>query len=173
MQRIQFNFNREKAIECIIYFSSRIIDPTFHSINKLLYFADKTSLERYGRLICGDDYYAMPLGPVPSHTYDLMKEAVKSSALPFTVNGCSVIPKREANLDVFTESDVESLNKSIELYGKVPFWKRNQDSHDDAYNAAWQSRGECKSVRIPIESIAHLLQDADELIDYLANKGTD
>ena len=50
MAELKFTFEREKAIEAILYLAGRIEDPTFHSIGKLMYFADKTSLERYGRL---------------------------------------------------------------------------------------------------------------------------
>lgn len=173
MNQIKFDFQREKAIESILYLSKRAADPSFHSINKLLYFADKTSLERYGRFICGDDYYAMEYGPVPSNTYDLMKDAVDSPGYPFKVEGHTIIPLRESRLEVLSESDIECLDSSLQLYGNVPFWKRNVDSHDDAWKKSWDERGASGSIRIPIENIAKLLEDADELIDYLANKGVD
>jgi len=170
---IIFDFQREKAIESILYIAKRAADPTFHSINKLLYFADKTSLERYGRFICGDDYYAMRWGPVPSNTYNLMKEAADDKDFPFNVEGNTIIPSRDAETDLLSESDIECLNASLRLYGDAPFWRRQEVSHDEAYKEAWGRRGESGSVRIPIENIVKLLEDADELIDYLSNKGSD
>jgi uncharacterized phage-associated protein len=170
---IYFTFEPHKAIEAILYLAQRIADPTFHSINKLMYFADKTSLERYGRFISGDDYYAMQWGPIPTRTYDLMKSATASAEFPFAVEGYSVVPTRDAAMDLFSESDIESLDESIQLYGHVPFWKRNQDSHDEAWRQAWGSRGTSGSVRIPIESIASLLQESDDLIEYLSSRGAD
>lgn len=142
-------------------------------IGKLMYFSDKTSLEKYGRFISGDDYYALEWGPVPTHTYDLLKEAAKGGDFPFRVEGHAVIPSEEADTDLLSESDVERLSASVRLYGNAPMWKRHEDSADAAYKQAWEQRGNSKSVRIPIESIASLLDDADELIEFLAHRGSD
>ena len=173
MSDITFEFNRQKAIEAIVYLAERITDPTFHSINKLLYFADKTSLERYGRFISGDDYCAMELGPVPSKTYDLMKQGAHTKEHGFEVKGYHVIPLREPDLDWFSESDIECLDKSIQMYGSVPFWKRKQDSHDQAWQKAWAARGDTSSVPIKVELIAEQLEHAEDLIHYLANRHAD
>jgi uncharacterized phage-associated protein len=170
---LKFTFDREKAIEAILYLAARIDDPTFHSIGKLMYFSDKTSLERYGRFICGDDYYAMQWGPVPTHTYDLLKDAARGSVFPFTIQGHSVAPSRPADTDLLSESDIDCLDASIRLYGYVPMWKRHEDSADRAYKQAWEQRGNTASVRMPIEDIATLLDDGDELIDFLANRGSE
>ena len=70
-----FEFNAEKAIEVILYIAEHIKEPTFHTVSKVLYFADKEHLEKYGRFICGDSYIAMRRGPVPSGVYDLLKLA--------------------------------------------------------------------------------------------------
>jgi len=171
MPELKFTFQREKAIEVILYLAKKASEPTFHSINKLLYFADKTSLERYGRFICGDDYFAMEWGPVPSHTYDLMKNASSDQSLPFKVEGHTIIPRRKPNLELLSESDIECLDACLALYGDVPFWKRHSDSADEAYRKAWQERGSAGSARIPIESLVGILENPEELIDYLKNKG--
>jgi hypothetical protein len=173
MTELKFTFEREKAIEAILYLAGRITDPTLHSIGKLMYFSDKTSLERYGRFISGDDYYAMQWGPVPTHTYDLLKEASRGGAFPFAVQGRSIAPSRPADTDLLSESDIECLDASIRLYGNAPMWKRHEDSADRAYKLAWQQRGNSGSARMPIEEIASLLDDGDDLIDFLANRGSE
>jgi hypothetical protein len=173
MTELQFTFDRAKAIETILYLAKRIEDPTLHSIGKLLYFSDKTSLEKYGRFICGDDYYAMKWGPVPTHTYDLMKEAANQDNLPFELHGYVVEPSRDADTDILSESDIECLDASIRLYGDVPMWKRHEDSADRAYKQAWERRGASGSVRMSIEDIASLLDDGDELIAFLAHRGAE
>lgn len=163
--------NQKKALAVILYLAHRIPDPTYHSIGKLLYFADKTSLERYGRQICDSTYFAMEHGPVPSEVYDLMKEAPASGEFGFTVgNERDIIPLREADTDELSDSDIECLDDMIALYGTVPFWKKSQDSHDDAWQQAWQSRGKSASNRMPLESIVALLEDADELWAHLQNQ---
>ncbi len=173
MAELKFTFEPDKAIEAILYLAQRIPDPTLPSIGKLMYFSDKTSLERYGRFISGDDYYAMEWGPVPTHNYDLLKEASRGGSFPFMVQGHVITPSREADTELLSESDIECLDASIRLYGNAPMWKQHGDSADTAYQQAWEQRDNNGSVRMPIEEIASLLDDAVELIDFLANRGSD
>lgn len=169
-----FEFDREKAIEVILYLATKSSNPTFHSINKLLYFADKTSLEQYGRFICGETYAAMPQGPVPSNVYAIMKEAEGVANGDFVVeNGHHIKPLREADTDVLSDSDVECLDKIIKLYGDAPYWVKDELSHDPAYYEAWNKRGNKNSIPMSIDSIAHLLEDSEELIDYIHHKHDD
>jgi uncharacterized phage-associated protein len=172
MVEIRFKFNQEKAIEGIIYIAHKITDPTFHSINKLFYFADKSSLEKYGRFISGDEYCAMEDGPVPSSTYDLMKlEATGEHG--FKADGYRISALRQPKLDLLSESDIECFDEAIRMYGNVPFWKRKQDSHDEAYDRAWRIRGNKNSVPMPVNSIAEMLEDSEELIDFLTTRHSD
>jgi hypothetical protein len=57
-------FDAHKALEVILYVAGSV--PDMYRALKVLYFADREHLGRYGRLICGDTYVAMRLGPVPS-----------------------------------------------------------------------------------------------------------
>ncbi|VXD20803.1 hypothetical protein PL8927_70018 [Planktothrix serta PCC 8927] len=53
----QFDFNIEKGIESILYILKLLenkAQPTLHRVSKVLYFADKEHLEKYGRFIFGD-----------------------------------------------------------------------------------------------------------------------
>ncbi|MEK7221817.1 MAG: Panacea domain-containing protein, partial [Nitrospirota bacterium] len=61
-----FRFDPDKAIQAILFVARSITGATFHQISKIIYFADKDHLQKYGRLICGDSYVAMKHGPVPS-----------------------------------------------------------------------------------------------------------
>jgi len=168
MSELRFAFDREKAIETILYIANRIERPTYHSITHLLYFADKTSLERYGRFICGDDYYAMENGPVPSNIYNLLKESQHTDQYGFVTDPRPrVKPLRDANPDFFSRSDIECLDQAIASCGEDPFWKIKGESHDEAYVEAWENRGSKASQRMKVESIAGMLMDSDELIAYL------
>lgn len=69
-----FKFDPEKAVEVILYIATRAKIRDIYHVLKLLYFADKAHLERNGRFICGDSYVAMKSGPVPSGTYDIIKD---------------------------------------------------------------------------------------------------
>ncbi|MEO6666974.1 MAG: Panacea domain-containing protein, partial [Nitrospiria bacterium] len=68
-----FRFDPEKALQAILFVARMLPGATFHQISKIIYFADKAHLQKYGRLICGDTYVAMKHGPVPSGIYDILK----------------------------------------------------------------------------------------------------
>lgn len=172
MAGITFQFNRAKAVESILYLSHRITDSDVYGICKLLYLADKTSLEKYGRFIFGESYCAMQEGATPSNAYDLLKEATATPLSELEVKGNQVIAKRDANLHNFSESDVECFEQIISIWGRAPNWNRRDAAHDEAWRKAWEKRGNKGSVKIPVESIAELFDDSEELISYLSNSDT-
>lgn len=167
---IVFQFNQEKAIEAILYLAQRVTDADVYGISKLLYLVDKTSLEKYGRFVFGESYAAMKEGPVPSNAYDLLKLATKEPVNGLLVKGNQIVSLRDPDLDLLSESDIECLDQIILVYGHVPNWFRARDAHDDAWKKSWEKRGSKKSIKMPVESIAKLLADSNELVDYLSNR---
>lgn len=161
-------FDPRKAIEAILYVASRTANV--YTILKVLYFADKAHLSRYGRFITGDVYVAMRHGPVPSGAYDIIKQARGDgwAALPepveqaFQVERNSVRPLRPANMRLLSASDVECLDEAIVQYGNLSFSKLRAISHKEP---AYQASDE--NDRIPVEAIAATLPDSEALLDYL------
>ncbi len=171
MAKISFQFDRRKAIETILYLSNRIkAECEVYGICKLLYFADKLSLEHYGRFLFGDSYVAMEQGSTPSNAYNLLKPEANLSDL--RVEGNKVITLRDADLDYFSKSDIKCLDKIIERDNKMPSkYYRWEEAHDSAWEKSWEKKGTHKSIEIPIESIAETFEESDDLIDYLLNPG--
>ncbi len=68
-------FNIDKTIQAAAYLLKRKPDHSenYMRLLKLLYLADRTSLEKRGMPICGDTPYAMKRGPVPSVTLELIR----------------------------------------------------------------------------------------------------
>ena len=170
MSKSIFSFEPEKALNTILWVAGKVSDPTFHRISKLIYFADKLHLQRYGRLICGDSYFAMKHGPVPSEVYDMLKavrgdgssEYRKEAVQAFEVRGrMKVVPLRSADPEVFSESDLECLNDSIKTYGCMTFEQLTAVSHD----AAWDSADE--NDIIDVEQIIATLPDGEALLQHL------
>lgn len=165
-------FNKEKALEAIVYIASNSPYPTYHKISKVLYFADKIHLERYGCLLSEDTYRAMDNGPVPSHIYNMMKfaagrsDVLVSDTFPeikqaMHVEGrCTVKANRAPNLDYLSASEVECLDESIRLHGRKSFGQLTDESHD----AAWESVGE--NELIPVQEIINTLPNAQEVAAY-------
>jgi len=170
-----FDFDQDAALSTILYIASNVPDVGFHKIAKVLYFADREHVARYGRFICGDAYVAMKNGPVPSAIYDILKTARQqpdrlheSGAFRVEERGHNkpvVVPLQAPDLGELSLSDLECLDESIRKHGHQTFDELTELSHDDA----WRSADE--NDFIPLEGfVASLgLEDADALLEYIKN----
>lgn len=71
---VRFPFDDQKAAEAIAYLLSLNGGPREYIwLIKVLYFADRESLSRFGHPICGGRYVSMDHGPVLSEVLDLAK----------------------------------------------------------------------------------------------------
>ncbi|MEH2330705.1 Panacea domain-containing protein [Nostoc sp.] len=72
--QIRFKFHPEKAVEAASLFLKLHGKPmSYLGLLKLLYMADRITLERLEQPITGDRYVSMNYGPVLSRVYDLIK----------------------------------------------------------------------------------------------------
>lgn len=75
---IRFKFDLDKLIACIAFFADqKLHDLSKLKVCKLLYFADKYHLVKYGRPIVGDVYFRLDNGPVPSNSLNIMNEFIE------------------------------------------------------------------------------------------------
>lgn len=145
---IHFKSNPRKTLEVILWLANKQPGIDFHSILKILFFADVYHLNEYGRPIVGDTYHALPYGPVPQTAYDILKseplalDELGMSELPFEVfGGYMVRAKRSPDLDRMSESDIEALETALEEYGHLDFRGKTDVSHaHPAYRNA-EARG--------------------------------
>lgn len=166
------HFDRDKALEVILYIAGNMTGATLHSISKILYLADKLHLQEYGRLICGDRYVAMEYGPVPSAIYDMMKVAAKRKSIDVdwdeiiqdalnVIQGRNIAPKRECNMDLLSESEIECIGRTIDEYGNKSFGELTDITHD----SAWEETDENQTMAM--DSIVNTLTNASEVANYL------
>ncbi len=166
------HFDRDKALEAILFIAKSLSNPTFHSISKILYLSDKLHLQEYGRLICGDRYIAMEYGPVPSAIYDMMKVAAGKESIDVdwdeiiqealdVRHGREVVAKRDCDMDMLAESEIECIQQTIAQYGSKSFGELTDLTHDSAWNATDDNQP------IPLTAIVATLPNAAEVADYL------
>ena len=171
--RSPFVFDTKKAIQTILYVATRLPNQpaNLYKVLKVIYFADKEHLHRYGRFIFGDQYVAMNHGPVPSGAYDIVKyvrgEMAWGPECPeakdaFGADRHSVVPFIDADRNLFSDSDIECLDEAIKKYGNLSFNELKKISHDDK---AYQHADE--NDFMTIESIAETAPDKDALLEYL------
>lgn len=148
---IFFNLNSKKILEVVLWLANEKPGITFHTAVKVLFFADIEHLNKYGRPITGDNWCALQYGPVPSYTYDLLKErpdiveAIQEDSMPFCIekNGTKpcIYAKRKAETEYLSDTDIEELKCSLEKYGNLSFEKLTDISHKHrAWKEAWASR---------------------------------
>lgn len=97
---------------------------------KLIYFADRYHLRKYGRPVIGDDYWAMKLGPVGSvvlNTADLSGTNLEPEYLKYAESFLThpkgdhksqeIISKKDVDLGVFSQTDIEALETAFKEFG--------------------------------------------------------
>ena len=165
-------FDRDKALEVILYIAGHLKTASLHSVSKIIYLADKRHLQHFGRLICGDHYIAMEYGPVPSAIYNMMKVADNRETIDPDVDalikeslrvrsGRYLKPKRKADQDILAASEIDCLDWTIKKYGQKTFGQLTDFTHD----AAWKSVDQNQSISV--ESIARTLPNSSDLVAYL------
>ena len=135
---IRFKFNLDKLIASIAFFADyKLNDLSKLKVCKLLYFADKNHLIKYGRPILGDVYVHMDNGPVPSTSLNIMNEVIavdpvylKSGDVSneerfnvyLSVKKSSKYPifssKKQHDFACLSQSELEALETTMKKYGK-------------------------------------------------------
>lgn len=173
--------NRTTTRELILYIANRHELPTWHTILKLLYFADLQHLEHYGSLMVEETYTALQYGPVARGAYLLMSEVRDGYCADSTFSvyyqqitrggktAPVVKPLRDADLDELSDSMVECLDDAIRRYQHCNFDQLTELSHDEVWHAAWKQGA---GTVMPVEHMARMIGDPD-LIEYLNNPHPD
>ena len=138
---IRFKFDIEKLVASLCIFAAKTKGLDKLKAAKLLYYADKYHLIRYGRPILGDIYYHLDFGPIPSLSLDVMNEAIAPYRLDIPQKNLELFKtylkidkdkthpvfevKKQHALDVFSESEIEAIqdnNQTIrELYRRSAY----------------------------------------------------
>jgi uncharacterized phage-associated protein len=113
---------------------------------KLIYFADRLHLRKYGRPIVGDVYWAMKLGPVGSRAKEAAELDVPQSFLsyarkyiqPVDDKKQSFISLKPTDTNIFSKTDIECLESVYSAFGdkdqfelaelshQYPEWKKHE-----------------------------------------------
>lgn len=179
---IQFKFEPQKALEAILYITSRAGTDKYGTL-KAIYVADKLHLERYGRYITGDSYRALEQGATPMGSYDIIQHAAglkpRSEAEGVTEalsvgtenNPHALRALREPDLDHFSDSDLECLDEVIALAARLPCNTKYRAYWDAAHDHAWASaRARADNSMMGVEEVASQFAEAEELLEYLRSR---
>lgn len=164
----------ERILTPALYILCKLNNSTTkHKLFKILYFADKEHIAKYGQSFLEDNYIRMDFGPVPSKIFDYIrilegtyrydytpqtKEAI--SAL-ISVDGKNVLLKTSPDLKFLSPSAIKFLDKSIAKYRGWFFGALRDLSHD----AAWHSAP--KNGKMSIIDIAKAAGANEAMIAYI------
>jgi uncharacterized phage-associated protein len=154
---VEFQFDFDRTLSAIVYLASKDLpELTKAKICKLLFFADKLHLVKYGRIITGDKYCAIPYGPIPSRTLDLLnavigqnpreEQAAKMSAA-LELDRRYEHPRFKAiqsfDATKLSQSDLMALDQVIATYGNMGFGELKAITHSTfPYKKAWIEKPE-------------------------------
>jgi len=153
VHRLHFTFDYRKATQALDYFAQQ----EGGQVNKmkalkLLYFADRYHIRKYGRLVTNDNYLAMRHGPVPSTTKDIaeandyLDDEIRAYSSQFIEPMDNLVLRslREPDNPVLSDSDMEALRFAWDNFGHYdqfelrdlthayPEWLTRKDYLDDA-----------------------------------------
>jgi hypothetical protein len=153
--RMQPNYRR--ILESILFLigeaTRRRLYVTEYDIDKSIFVADVSHLNKYGRPITYDNYVAMKDGPVPTFTRDVLQPNFKGSSYyneewpPWerirspadgTLAYKFVNPKREPNLRALSTTDTQELVQALLLVKSKGFHGTKKWTHEHpAYVDVW------------------------------------
>jgi len=138
MERLHFSFDYLKATQALDYFAIK----AGGQINKmkelkLVYFADRYHLRKYGRMVTNDNYLAMQYGPVPSTTKDIaesndyLDETIGAYSQNFIepINNLTLRTINGLDESVLSDSDLEALKFSWDTFGHLDQFELRDLTH--------------------------------------------
>jgi uncharacterized phage-associated protein len=168
----------QKLTQALNYFAIRCgVENKLNAMKaiKLLFFADRYHLRKYGRPLTNDDYRAMKCGPVGSLARDIAKatefldpEVIDYSKEYLKIVGYDYKSIKSVEMDYFSESDKEALDFSIKIFGR---FNQNQLVNISHAYPEWkkyeQNFQEDKGLQIPMR-FEDFFENADPRDEYIA-----
>lgn len=145
---------------------------------KILYFAQREHLVKYGRGVIDDTFHALKYGPVPSFIYKSLQmiEGRLDREIDFEpfctgihVNDRSVVSSTMVpDRDELSESDRICLDKSIKKYREFDSYRLSARSHDAAWKEAYsRSLDDPEKDRMTLIDIARAGKAPLGMIEYI------
>jgi uncharacterized phage-associated protein len=170
---VHFRFDETKAIAAVVYLACKAIEALDkYKLSKLLFLADKFHLVQYARPITGDEYFALPYGPVPSAILNSLNAVISEEETILTgklqvdrnfLNPHFSATREESFLfSALSKSDIAALDYVAEKYGNKSFPELKSMTHEmPAYENAWNNRGNANRARMKFEDFFE--EDADAI----------
>ena len=109
---IRFRANREKITETVVWLAGKAPGLTLDKVARILFLADKSHLNRFGRLVTGDAYLAADNGPFPREAMAVISAGPAGVIL--SGDGSRLAQAvRDPDLDLFSKTDLDALGEAL------------------------------------------------------------
>lgn len=129
-----------KIIQSLCYIANSQADATVDTMKayKLLWLADRWHLRNCSCTVSGDEYWALPKGPVPTDARNLVdgKKTKLDNPAGLFEEYIEVLPnhkiraKKQPYLGVFSENDRKALALAVERFGNMSSYQLSDFSHE-------------------------------------------
>lgn len=122
--RIRYQFNPEAAVQVASYLLGKLGGSADKiKLMKLMYLADRDHFLRHGAPITGDDQYALPYGPVPSASLNLLN-GMDSDQNPYVLKHVVSTSRQFRNMSspgssCLDEKSKQTLDAILAQYGQM------------------------------------------------------
>lgn len=175
--KTDFQMNKIRAV--ILYIAMAFKDGIdYIKLFKIMYFAQKDYIVRYGQPLFPESFRAFKHGPVPSFSYSAFKTVENGDSGVFgdflsgiRVEGKKVFADASPDMDYLPVAGVACLDKMIRKYHDMDSYKMSGMSHDQAWkNARERMLDDPQKNFMSIIDIAKAGKASSEMIDYIREK---
>ena len=162
--------NIAKIRESVLFLlNSASGDLDQYKIAKAIFLADVSHLNKFGRPVTYDNYVAMRFGPVPSKTYEFLRDDPNELAIEVKEhrgNARIFSPLRLHDEFELSESDEAELKSALTAVEPKSFPELMKLTHD---HVAWKAAWEGKKNNAPLMEYAQLFEKHDQVqANYIA-----
>lgn len=169
-------YENQRIAELVLYILNKGECLTQYYLYKILYFAERKHLARWGRGIIPGEFHAWEKGPVPKKIYGGVKHLIDGTwpldtAFRDAIGradkdlGDYLIPYRRPNMDYISESEIEAIDESFQENIGLSVIQLKEKSHDSAWFKAW-SKGHDEVM--PSVDIAEAEGVTGDMLKYIA-----
>jgi uncharacterized phage-associated protein len=146
-------YHREKMINAMVYFASRVEKCGITKLMKLLFFLDFTHFKQTGKTVTGMEYFAWGKGPVPQTLwFELTKgpgpDLDSAIGIIQYDKFKKIVPKKEFNPDFFTKREMKLLEQIAEIFYETTADLMVEVAHlpNEPWHKTLQEKGEKKRI---------------------------
>ena len=141
---------------------------------KMIYFAERKSIELWNVSMFGEDCVSMPFGPVPSNTYELLKNGnneIWSDYISREHSGRLSLKVVNPSTWALSEAEIEMLEDLFNVYATFSARELSELTHNPKYFPEWRNpKG--SSTKITVDDFCKALNKTEDERAFLISNNS-